>query len=127
LVAFTVYTVPATTVGELTFALVDACSGIGRLGRAAAVTVKVSPFTALTVPKTPLPDIPPRRMPPFAPLWTPPCTLTPTFAPTLTLVCANAGMIIAKLAATPIAATHEMVFIIFIEIFILCTAFICCL
>jgi hypothetical protein len=31
-------------------------------------------------------------------------------------------MIIAKLAATPIAATHEMVFIIFIEIFILYAA-----
>jgi hypothetical protein len=39
-------------------------------------------------------------------------------------------MIIAKLAATPIAATHEIVFIIFIEIFILYAdlyPFICCL
>jgi hypothetical protein len=117
LVAFTVYTVPATTDGALT--LVDACSGIGRAGRAAAVTVNVSPFTALTVPKTP--GVIPPRIPlcpaaAHAPL---PCVEG--------AVCANAGMIIAKLAATPIAATHEMVFIIFIENFILYCRFICCL
>jgi hypothetical protein len=84
------------------------------------VTVKVLPFTALTVPKTP-DCIPACHAPPFAPSWIPPPT-----APTFALVCANAGIIIAKLAATPTAATHEIVFIIFIGNFYFIYIFIYC-